>query len=138
MPGWWPKRSSKSKELQKQEESLSKSFEKSSRIGKDTRPRSFDDVLSTASQRISPRVNKNNGTGSGSSGFLGFDSDHKALPLPRPMSSLGIVDQSSGFGSGSGSVSSVSSSGSSEDQTQFGIFRLALIYSSFIGYVLMK
>ncbi|KAL8133005.1 mitogen-activated protein kinase kinase kinase 3-like isoform X2 [Apium graveolens] len=123
MPAWWPKRSSKSKELQKQEDSLSRSFEKSSRIVKDTRPRSFDDVLNKGSPRISPRDNKKNVTGSGSSGFSGFDSDHKALPLPRPMSSLGIVDQMPGFGSGSGSVSSISSSGSSEDQTQFGIFR---------------
>lgn len=136
MPAWWPKRSSKSKELQKQEESLSKSFEKSSRIVKDTRPRSFDDVLNKGSPRISPRENKYNGTGSGSSGFSGFDSDHKALPLPRPMSSLGIVDQTPGFGSGSGSVSSVSSSGSSEDQTQFGIFRLPLVCLFYLGLIL--
>lgn len=128
MPGWWPKKSSKSKEAQKQEESLSKSYERSSRINKDTRPRSFDEVLNKGSPRISPREIRNGG-GSGSSGFSGFDSDHKALPLPRPSnSSLGIFDQTSGLGSGSGSVSSISSSGSSEDQTQFGIFRLALLY----------
>lgn len=131
MPPWWNKKASKTKEDQKNKysntntllQSLSK--DKKDAIFKDSKPRSFDEVLiNKGSPRISKEINKN---GSGSSGFSGFDSDQKAHPLPRPCNSSLGVDQTGGLGSGSGSVSSVSSSGSSDDHSQFGIFRLVFL-----------
>lgn len=133
MPPWWNKKSSKTKEDQKNKfsnstipQSLNKtSIDKKDGIFKDSRPRSFDEVfINKGSPRISKEINKN---GSGSSGFSGFDSDQKAHPLPRPCNSTLGVDQTGGLGSGSGSVSSVSSSGSSDDHSQFGIFRLVFL-----------
>ncbi|XP_074335889.1 mitogen-activated protein kinase kinase kinase 3-like isoform X2 [Apium graveolens] len=127
MPPWWNKKSSKTKEDQKNKYSNTNTLhqnlsrDKKDVFFKDSKPRSFDEVLiNKGSPRISKEINKN---GSGSSGFSGFESDQKAHPLPRPCNfSLG-VDQTGGLGFGSGSVSSVSSSGSSDDHSQFGIFR---------------
>ncbi|KAL8110539.1 hypothetical protein AgCh_026313 [Apium graveolens] len=126
MPPWWNKKSSKTKEDQKNKYSNTNTLhqnlsrDKKDVFFKDSKPRSFDEVLiNKGSPRISKEINKN---GSGSSGFSGFESDQKAHPLPRPCNfSLG-VDQTGGLGFGSGSVSSVSSSGSSDDHSQFGIF----------------
>lgn len=135
MPPWWNKKSSKTKEDQKNKysntntihQSLNK--DKKDAIFKDSKPRSFDEVfINKGSPRISKEINKN---GSGSSGFSGFDSDQKAHPLPRPCNSSLGVDQTGGLGSGSGSVSSVSSSGSSDDHSQFGIFRLVFLILDF-------
>lgn len=142
MPPWWGKKSSKIKEDQKLKQenkyssntihqSLSRaSIDNKNRIFKDSKPRSFDDAcLNKGSPRITREINNNHNGGSGSSGFSGFDSDQKAHPLPRPCMSLLGVDQTAGLGSGSASVSSVSSSGSSDDHTQFGIFRLVILFS---------
>ncbi|TYI31140.1 hypothetical protein ES332_A05G432900v1 [Gossypium tomentosum] len=89
-------------------------------------PKGCDDggglVFST---RSSPRVSRDFGvgggavvSGSGSSGFSGFDSDSgekRGIPLPTPSVSSLQSDHVVGLGSGSPSVCSFSSSGSSED-----------------------
>lgn len=153
MPAWWPRKSSKSKGEQHQNQVqqqnphgnhcgfLKSSIKNDIKKGKD-KPKSFDEVF----PRGSPRASKDFGAPCGSSsGFSGFDSDgqeKRGHPLPRPSvsstHSLGI-DHGVGLGSGSFSGSSVSSSGSSEDHPiandhgQFGANRLVLKRSPVFG-----
>lgn len=158
MPSWFGKKSSKHKEENQQSKGIHQSpqgnnhssnthfgFLKSpakndSKRPKD-KPKSFDEVLTRGSPRLSREFA---GAGAGaaapgggsSSGFSGFDSDgSRCHPLPRPSvsstPSLGN-EHGVGLGSGSASVSSESSSGSSEDHPighengQFGAYRLVL------------
>lgn len=154
MSAWWPRKFSKNKEEQQQNQlqhqtppgnnySFLKSPIKTDNKKAKDKPKSFDEVF----PRGSPRVSKDFGAPGGStSAFSGFDSDgpeKRGHPLPRPSvsstQSLGI-DHGVGLGSGSFSGSSVSSSGSSEDHPvahdhgQFSANRLVLKGSPAFGF----
>ncbi|XP_062096542.1 mitogen-activated protein kinase kinase kinase 3 [Humulus lupulus] len=151
MPAWWGRKSTKHKD-ETQNQPTQHSPQGTNHFGflkspvrndakrtKD-KPKSFDEVLT----RVSPRLSREFPAAATpvspppppcgpSSGFSGFDSDgSRCHPLPRPsissMPSLGN-DQGNGLGFGSGSVSSVSSNGSSEDHPiglengQLGFYR---------------
>ncbi|KZV24342.1 mitogen-activated protein kinase kinase kinase YODA-like [Dorcoceras hygrometricum] len=131
MPAWWDKLSGRSKdsetrpEVSSSEGSSLKSLKKKGKengSNRDSKARSFDEVLVLKQSRNSPRCSREfSPVGGGSSGFSGFDSAsslERGHPLPRPLESPtehpghghGV-----GLGHGSASGSSVSSSGSSDD-----------------------
>ncbi|KAK9291364.1 hypothetical protein L1049_019310 [Liquidambar formosana] len=156
MPAWWGRKSSKNKGEQQQQQQQQQQLQQQKPHGSSyhdstksslkydkknaiDKPKSFDEVSAAILSRNSPRNSKEFAlSGTGCSGFSGFDSDggggggeKRGHPLPRPSvsstPSLGI-DQGVGLGSGSVSISSVSSSGSSEehsttDHIQFGVHR---------------
>lgn len=126
MPGWWGKKSGRSKDSDNSAKSSSVKSE--TKRGKETecKVNSFDEGLlqQQPQSRNSPRVSREFSAGvrelSGGdlSGFSGFDSASsldRGHPLPQPLRASN--DQVHGAGSGSGSLSgsSVSSSGSSDD-----------------------
>ncbi|CAI9108900.1 OLC1v1008606C2 [Oldenlandia corymbosa var. corymbosa] len=143
MPGWWGKKSTKSKDpLPNLQNSSSGNSTKSSPSIKNersrgdsrnrdnggtpvtpidsSRPKSFDEVSGIVFSRNSPRKSPDSsGYGVSSSGFSGFDSSSsldRNYPLPRPSSDQIHV---AGLGAGSASVSgsSMSSSASSDDHS---------------------
>ncbi|XP_073159481.1 mitogen-activated protein kinase kinase kinase 3-like [Henckelia pumila] len=131
MPAWWDKLSGRSRDSETRPENSSsegsslKSLKKKGRENgnnRDSKARSFDEVLVLKQSRNSPRSSREfSPVGGGCSGFSGFDSAsslERGHPLPRPLESPtenpghahGV-----GLGHGSASASSVSSSGSSDD-----------------------
>lgn len=146
MPGWWGKKSGRSKDSDNSAKSSSVKGE--TKRGKEVeyKVNSFDDGLLQLQQqpqsRNSPRISREFSAGvrelSGGelSGFSGFDSASsldRGHPLPQPLRASN--DQVHGAGSGSGSLSgsSVSSSGSSDDHPhasadQVTAFRWVLIF----------
>ena len=126
MPAWWGRKSSKHKEEHNQSpQGNSKNsqfgFLKSPAKNDSRRPKSFDEVQTRGSPRLSrdfasaaPTAASSSPAGRSSSGFTGFGLDEsRCHPLPRPGN-----DHGGGLVSGWASGSSVSSSvSSSEDQT---------------------
>ncbi|KAF8411697.1 hypothetical protein HHK36_004255 [Tetracentron sinense] len=127
MLAWWGRKGNKNKESHHHNKA---SIKNDNRKGKE-KAKSLDSAILIGhnSTRTSKDFAVSTGGVTGSSVFLGFDSDgagligeKKGLPLPRPSvsspPSFGIdhgVGSGSGSGSGSLSVSSISSSGSSDD-----------------------
>ncbi|CAI9758332.1 unnamed protein product [Fraxinus pennsylvanica] len=133
MPAWWRKRSSRSKDSERENENSARasSVDNGKKIGKenkDNKAKSFDEVsgivLRQKQSKNSPRNSRDYaaiGTEErGYSGFSGFNSASSldiGHPLPMPVESSTDHVQIHGVGSGCGSgYSSVASSGSTDDQ----------------------
>ncbi|XP_022844645.1 mitogen-activated protein kinase kinase kinase 3-like isoform X1 [Olea europaea var. sylvestris] len=134
MPAWWKKRSSRSKDSEREKDNSARasSIENGKKTGKenkDNKAKSFDEVsgivLLQKQSKNSPRNSRDYAAIGreeiGSSGFSGFDSASYGdigHPLPMPVESSTDHVQIHGVGSGSGSgFSSIGSSGSTDDQT---------------------
>ncbi|GAB2279171.1 hypothetical protein Dimus_013824 [Dionaea muscipula] len=133
MPAWWNRKFHKIKAAghrnqhqpqQKQQGGIVLDLKKSAARSSDEKSRSFDDAVPGIWRRNSSEYGAL-GSGGGSSGFSGFDSDggggeRRGLPLPQPSSGYHLPNLNSNSDAsdrcvyGSVSVSSVSSSVSSE------------------------